>query len=94
MSRQVVMDLAKELDIECREDDLSLYDAYNADEVFLTSTSLCLCPVRSINAVDVGTKESVPGPVTRRLTDAYKELAGYDFVAQVLSFENAGASAG
>ena len=94
VSRQVVMDLAKELDIECREDDLSLYDAYNADEVFLTSTSLCLCPVRSVNAVEVGGKEGIPGPVTRRLTDAYKDLAGHDFVAQVLSFENAGASAG
>lgn len=92
VSRQVVMDLAQELDIECREDDLSLYDAYNADEVFLTSTSLCLCPVRSINGVQVGGRDGVPGPLTRRLTDAYKELAGYDFVAQVLSFENKGAA--
>ena len=59
--------------------------------MFLTSTSLCLCPVRSINGVNVGGKEGIPGPVTRRLTDAYKNLADYDFVAQVLSFENAGA---
>lgn len=89
VSRQVVMDLAKELGIECREDDLPLYDAYNADEAFLTSTSLCLCPVRSINEVDIAGRDGVPGPVTRRLTDAYKDLVGHDFVAQVLRFENA-----
>ena len=89
VSRQVVMDLAEELGIECREDDLPLYDACNADEAFLTSTSLCLCPVRSINGVDIAGKDGVPGPVTRRLTDAYKDLVGHDFVAQVLRFENA-----
>ena len=93
VSRQVVMDLAEGLGIECREDDLSLYDAYNADEVFLTSTSLCLCPVRSINSVGVA-GNGIPGPVTRRLTDAYTELVGYDFVAQVLRFENAQACSG
>ena len=87
VSRRVVMDLAGRLGIECREDDLSLYDAYNADEVFLTSTSLCLCPVRSINAVGVAGK-GMPGPVTRRLTEAYKALVDHDFVAQVLSFES------
>ena len=30
------------------EDDLDLYDAAKADEIFMTSTSLCICPVRSI----------------------------------------------
>lgn len=88
VSRRVVMDLAAELGIECHEDDLSLYDACNADEVFLTSTSLCICPVRSVNAVSVA-ENAIPGPITERLTDAYKDLAGYDFVAQVLSFEKA-----
>ena len=34
--------------------DIDLYDAYTADEAFLTSTSLCICPVRSINGRHVG----------------------------------------
>ena len=93
VSRQVVMDLARELGIECREGDLSPYDAYTADEMFLTSTSLCICPVRSVNGVDVAAR-GMPGPLTRRLTDAYKDLVGYDFVAQVLSFEHAASPAG
>ena len=49
VSRQAVIDLAGELGIPCAEQDLDLYDAYTADECFLTSTSLCICGVRSLN---------------------------------------------
>ena len=69
ISRQTVIELAAELGIPCREADLDLYDAYAADEAFLTSTSLCMCPVRSINGMQVGGEE-VFGPVTRRLIEA------------------------
>ena len=51
ISRQTVIEIAAELGIPCREADLDLYDAYAADEAFLTSTSLCLCPVRSVNGM-------------------------------------------
>jgi len=81
VSRATVIELAAELDIPCQEADLDLYDAYNADEVFLTSTSLCLCPVRSVNGNPIG-DGSVPGPITKRLTDAYARLVDCDFVAQ------------
>ncbi len=84
VSRDVVMQLAGELGIECRETDLSLFDAYNAEEAFLTSTSLCLCPVRSINGTSLG-HSAIPGPVTARLTQAYRELVGFDFIAQYRS---------
>ena len=83
ISRQVTMDLAASAGIECCEDDLAPYDAYTADEVFLTSTSLCICPVRSINGVEIA-DGTVPGSVTAQLIDAYKELVGYDFVAQYM----------
>jgi branched-chain amino acid aminotransferase len=81
ISRQTVLELAAELGIPRREADLDLYDAYAADEAFLTSTSLCLCPVRSINGMRVGGEE-VFGPVTRRLIEAYRKLVGCDFVEQ------------
>lgn len=83
ISRGVVMQLASELGIACTETDLSLYDASNADEAFLTSTSLCLCPVRAINGAVVA-NPAIPGPVTERLTVAYSELVEFDFVAQYL----------
>ena len=56
--------LAREAGLTVVEKDLDLFDAYNADEVFLTSTSLCVCPVRSINDAVIGGGR-VPGPVTR-----------------------------
>jgi branched-chain amino acid aminotransferase len=83
VSRQAVIDLARQLAISCEENDIDLYDAYTADECFLTSTSLCICGVRSLNGRTFGAGE-VPGPVTKRLVDAYKQLVGCDFVAQYL----------
>ena len=73
ISRQTVIELAGALGISCREVDLDLYDAYAAEEAFLTSTSLCICPVRSINGLRVG-GEAVFGPVTQRLIDAMPAL--------------------
>lgn len=84
VSRATVMRLAADAGIACREADLDLYDAYNADECFLTSTSLCVCPVASINGNPVGSGSGDPGPVTRRLIDAYAALVGLDFVGQYL----------
>jgi branched-chain amino acid aminotransferase len=83
VSRATVIELATDLRIPCREADIDLYDAYNADEAFLTSTSLCICPVRSVNGsvIDDG---GVPGLITKRLTDAYVDLVDCDFVAQYL----------
>jgi branched-chain amino acid aminotransferase len=82
VSRQTVIDLAKEEGIPLREADIDLYDAYNADEMFLTSTSLCICPVVKVNGQSIGPKDQVFGPVTKRLTDAYVRFVNHDFVAQ------------
>jgi branched-chain amino acid aminotransferase len=84
VSRRTVMELAARLGIPCEERDLDVYDALTAEEVFLTSTSLCICGVRSVNGQAIGTGR-VPGPVTKRLTDAYVALVGTDFVAQYLA---------
>lgn len=82
VSRQTVIELCRELGIPCREADLDLYDAATADEIFMTSTSLCICPVRSIGGRKLS--GSIPGQVTRRLTKAYARLVHCDFVAQYL----------
>lgn len=80
ITRATVIDLTDSLGIPLREDDIGLYEAYNADEAFVTSTSFCICPVRSINGVDMS--GGWPGPVTKQLTDAFVTLVGYDFVEQ------------
>jgi branched-chain amino acid aminotransferase len=83
VSRQATIDIARQLKIPFEERDIDLYDAYTADECFLTSTSLCICGVRNLNGRTFACA-TVPGPVTQRLIDAYKELVGCDFVAQYL----------
>jgi branched-chain amino acid aminotransferase len=83
VSRQMTMDLAAKLGIACEERDIDLFDAANADEMFLTSTSLCILPVRTFNGQKVADGK-VPGPVTKRLTDAYIAAVGCDFVKQYL----------
>ncbi|WP_395677601.1 aminotransferase class IV [Inquilinus sp.] len=84
ISRATVIEIAGSLGIEVRETDLDLYDAAVADEMFIASTSLCLCPVSSFNGRRIGT--AIPGPVTQRLTAGYIDMVGCDFVQQHLSW--------
>ena len=41
-------------------------DVLNADEAFLTSTSLCLCPIKSLNKNKIGDSDDAWGPVRSR----------------------------
>ena len=83
VSRQMTFDLARKLAIPVIEGDIDLFDAANAEEMFLTSTSLCIAAVRSFNGARVGDGR-VPGPITKRLIDAYIAEVGCDFVKQYL----------
>ena len=84
ISRETAIDLAHELGVPLREADLDLYDAYTADEAFITSTSFCIVPVSSFNGNAIGSG-GVPGPITDRLTKAYSGLVGVDIAAQYLA---------
>ena len=84
VSRQTAIDLARQEGLALHEADLDLYDAYNADEIFLTSTSLCICPVTKVNGVAIGPEGQVWGPVTRRIADAYQRFVNHDFVGQYM----------
>jgi len=84
VSRQTVIELAQELGIAVVENDLTTLDAFRADEAFITSTSLCLCPVHSFNKKPLQ-NEAIPGPVTQKLTEAFSNLVDHDFVGQYLT---------
>lgn len=84
ISRSTTLELAAELGIETVEANIDLYDAYTADEAFVTSTSFCICPVISVNGSVIG-EGSIPGPITRRLLNAYSGLVGIDIAGQYLS---------
>ena len=83
VSRQTAIDLAEAAGYKVERADLDLYDAYTADEAFITSTSFCIVPVNSINGIEVG-DGTIPGPITKQLTDAYIEFVDHDFVGQYL----------
>ena len=84
ITRETVLDLSTGLGLPTEERDLDLFDAYTADEAFLTSTSLCICPIASVNGAAIG-QGQIPGPLTQRMMSAFSDLAGMDYVDQYLS---------
>jgi branched-chain amino acid aminotransferase len=85
VSRATTIDLAREMGIEVREMTVSPYQLAQADEAFISSTSLCICPVGTTNGRKLR-DERVPGPITKRLQLAWQETVGLDFVAQYTQF--------
>ncbi len=82
ISRMTVFDLAEQLGIPIVEEDLQPYDAYTADEAFLTNSIYQLLPVATIDGRSIG--DEVPGPVSKKLLAAWSELVGVDIVDQAL----------
>lgn len=70
ITRELVLELANELGIECVERTLAPYDLYTADECFLTGTAVELVKVGEIDGRKL---PSCPGPVFQRLQEAFKE---------------------
>ncbi len=83
ISRDVTMELAEKEGIAVYQKDIDPFDAYTADEILVTSTSFCVCPVSTVNGTRIGTGE-IPGPITHQLQQAYSDLVGVDIVQQYL----------
>ena len=54
VSRGMVFDLAKQLDIPVVEEDLQPYDLYTSDEAFIATTSPCVLPVTQVDKRQIG----------------------------------------
>ncbi len=72
ITRQVVIELAEEMNIPLAEDNLTVYQVYTADECFLTGTAAEIVPVRRVDGREIG--DGKPGPITRRLMARFKEV--------------------
>ncbi len=70
ITRATVLEEAAALGYEAREERLSLFEFYRADEVFVTGTVCELVPVVEIDGRRIGAGE--PGPVWRKLLDSYR----------------------
>jgi branched-chain amino acid aminotransferase len=84
VSRSTILELAGELRIPVRETDLGRYECLQADEMFCTATTYNLVHAATFEGQAVG--DGKPGPVFRKLTEAWKRLVGVDFVDQAKEY--------
>lgn len=72
VTRDAVIDLAREEGIDVREISLTKHDVYIADECFLTGTAAEVVPVVKVDSRTIGSGK--PGPITRDLENRFREL--------------------
>jgi branched-chain amino acid aminotransferase len=72
ITRQTVFELAAEHGIPARDAQMTAYDLYAADEVFLTSTAGGIMPLVEIDGRPIG--DGKPGPVSQRIHGLYWAL--------------------
>ncbi len=70
ITRNTVIQLAKELKIEVKEELFTRHDLYTADECFLTGTAAELIPVINADGREIG--DGVPGPAFKHLLEAFR----------------------
>jgi len=78
ITRDKVMQVAREMGMEVVETVITRYELWTADEVFLTGTAAEVIAVSELDKRTIGTGK--PGPVTKKLGQAYRKLAGTDGV--------------
>lgn len=72
ITRNTVMELARDMGITVEEKLFTLFDVYTADECFLTGTAAEVIPAVNVDARDIGTGQ--PGTITKQLIEAYRNL--------------------
>jgi branched-chain amino acid aminotransferase len=76
ITRQAVLEVAREAGIPAYEKPFFLDDVYGADEAFVTGTFGGLTPVIEVDGHTIGSGQ--PGPMTSRLRDLYETLIETD----------------
>jgi branched-chain amino acid aminotransferase len=73
ITREVVLELAQAAGVPCGEKALRLPDLLGADEAFLSSTTREVVPIGLVDDRPIG--DGRPGPLTRRLLQAFRDYA-------------------
>ncbi len=71
ITRAFVLKLAGELGIPIDETAFSVKELYEADEAFITGTTVEVTPISSVDEKSIGS--GVPGPLTRKLQQAFSQ---------------------
>jgi branched-chain amino acid aminotransferase len=71
ITKNAVLELAKNMGLHIEERTLTQYDLYNSDECFFSGTGAEIMPVIQIDGRKIGT--GIPGPVTMKLVEGFKK---------------------
>lgn len=74
ITREVIIRLAEKLGYAVVEKNITPTDLFSADEAFFTGTAAEITPIAEVNRRIIGNGR--PGPLTRRLMDAFEKLLG------------------
>lgn len=84
VSQQALFELAAKFGTPHQDADLTLEQLASADEVFLTSTSVCLLPVVRLDGQPIGNGSA--GPFYHKLLVKWGETVGVDIAGQAREF--------
>jgi branched-chain amino acid aminotransferase len=76
ITRDAVLDIMHDLGFACVESNLTRYDIWTADEMFLTGTAAEIIPVVEVDGRRIG--DGVPGARTAELLDAFHRKVAVD----------------
>ena len=71
ITRETVLEIAREMGIPVKESPMTQYDVYVADECFLTGSAAELIPVVKVDGRPIG--DGKPGAMTMKLLDRFHE---------------------
>ncbi len=72
ITRQVVIELCKKMNITGHEQPIQLTNLNKADEIMIVGTTVEITPVTKVDEWTVGT--GMPGPITKKIQQAFKEV--------------------
>lgn len=72
ITRATVIEITRKSGVDVVEKDISLYEIYNADEMFLSGTSEEIGPVVRVDGRIIG--DGKIGPITRKIVQLYQDV--------------------
>jgi branched-chain amino acid aminotransferase len=72
ITRDAVLEIAAELEIPVREVNMTRYDVWTCDELFLTGTAAEVVPIVEVDARTIG--DGNPGELTLRFLEVFKRI--------------------
>ena len=76
ITRDTAIEIAEELGIPWREANLTRYDIWVADELFLTGTAAEIVPIVEVDARPIG--DGQPGPITAKFLESFHRRVSKD----------------